>query len=212
MRPPNWTWEDGIGFLPFGDNPVPYDQDYFKRYQALADTERGRLITQMRVDMVCRWTGRREGPFAKTAPILDIGIGSGAFVSAMRSKGWDCYGKDVNPYAIEWLLERGWNWMSQGTACVLTFWDVMEHIPSPEVLLNHHQASLVFITMPIYEDEGHVFRSKHFKPGEHCWYFTRAGLLRYMKMWGYTCIERNANETTMGGREDIESFAFKIVG
>ena len=59
------------------------------------------------------------------------------------------------------------------------------------------------------ETEDHVFKSKHFKPGEHCWYFTRDGLKLFMGRWGYERVEFNTSEIIHGGREGIESFVFK---
>ena len=36
---------------------------------------------------------------------------------------------------------------------------------------------LVFLCLPLFTGPEHVLRSKHFRPEEHCWYWTRDGLL-----------------------------------
>ncbi len=46
-----------------------------------------------------------------------------------------------------------------------------------------------------------------FKPGEHIYYFTRAGLVRWMEAHGFKLLEHNDVEVECG-REAIGSFAF----
>jgi hypothetical protein len=66
--------ESGLVFLPelgIGRYPVPasrpYDEQYFAKYQQLADTETGRALTQSRIELV-------ERHFH--GPVLDVGIGA----------------------------------------------------------------------------------------------------------------------------------------
>lgn len=201
--PENWTWNNGIGFLPFGDKPVPYDAAYFEKYVGYENTRRGEMISEMRCDMVDRHC------FAcKSIRVLDVGIGSGAFITAMHKRGWmNTRGTDINPVALEWLNHRGLNW-DMKPAEVLTFWDVLEHIPDPRELFDLHRPRYIMISMPVYKDEASVFTSKHYRPGEHCWYFTVQGLIRFMKRYNYICSEMSDLETR-AGREDIFSFAFR---
>ena len=202
--PENWSWNNGIGFLPFGDKPVPYDEAYFEKYVVYSNTRRGEQITNVRCDMV-----DRHLMACKSAKVLDVGIGCGSFVAAMRGRGWsNAYGTDINPVGLHWLELHGWKWNEADKAEALTFWDVLEHIPDPQIIFNHHRPRFIFICMPVYRDEAHVFTSKHYRPGEHCWYFTVPGLLRFMKRYNYICAEMNDLETELG-REDIFSFAFR---
>jgi hypothetical protein len=137
---------------------------------------------------------------------VDIGIGSGQFVDACS----DCYGYDVSPQAEEWLERRGrWFDPYDRRFPVATFWDSLEHIPDPEPILSN-VARWAFVAMPIYRDVQHVVQSKHFRPGEHCWYFTRDGLIGFMAEYGFECVLHDTRESLLG-REDIHSFAFKRV-
>lgn len=199
------NWQDGIGFLPFNDNPVPYDEAYFLKYQGLARTGQGKYITQLRANLVEAHAG-----FCKPEMVvLDVGIGCGCFIQAMRLNGWDCKGTDINPVAIKWLEHKNLLWKEGDKATILTFWDVLEHIPDPSSIFDHHKAQFVFVSMPIFRDKEHVLRSKHFKPGEHCWYFTHMGLESFMARQGYQLTRSNKMETDRGGREDIGSFVFR---
>jgi hypothetical protein len=55
-----------------------------------------------------------------------------------------------------------------------------------------------------------VLRSKHFRPQEHIWYFTREGLVNAMKACGFSLVAESDFETELG-REDIGTFAFRRV-
>ena len=66
----------------------------------------------------------------------------------------------------------------------------------------------VLVSLPIFRDVAHVLSSKHYKPGEHVFYFTEPGFLFFMREHGWRVIETNDYETKIG-REDIKSYAFK---
>jgi len=91
----------------------------------------------------------------------------------------------------------------------MTLWDVLEHIPNYQLLLANVREWL-FVSLPIFRDAEHVLRSKHFRPTEHCWYFTRDGLVYAMKQCGFELVAESTFETDLG-REDIGTFAFQRV-
>lgn len=93
-------------------------------------------------------------------------------------------------------------------ACrAVTLWDVLEHIPDYPALLANVREWL-FLSLPIFRDAEHVLRSKHFRPDEHCWYWTRDGLVHAMKQCGFALKSESRIETELG-REDIGTFAFR---
>lgn len=192
-------WRDGIGWLD-PVNPIEYGKDYFAEYQRRSATDIGRRINAFRIEFVDKYyTGGR---------LCDVGIGSGAFVKHRNLAGSMTYGWDINPRAVRWLQKRELlrnPYIEAFTA--LSFWDVIEHIPDYPALLRNI-GSWLFVSLPIFADEHHALRSKHFKPGEHCWYFTEQGLIRAMQNCGFTLIDANRNETLLG-REDIGTFVFK---
>lgn len=198
-----WMHGLGIGYCPAP--LIDYDASYFENYIGLDASPMGQALTEARVEML-----RRHLPacFQAEVRVVDIGIGAGNFVMAA-----DCHGFDVCEPARQWLIGDGrylnpWQ-MGDETVPVLTFWDSLEHIPDPEPLLAK-AAVFVLISMPIYAGEEDCRRSKHFKPGEHVWYFTQDGLIEWMKGLGFELVEMNNRETELG-REGILSFAFKRV-
>lgn len=200
MKPPaNWVWTDDVGYLPLGDAPVPYDEHYFENYARYRGTPMGKAITKYRADWV-------QEVMPDGCGVLDVGIGSGDFLAELRKRGMAAWGTDVNPVAIEWMKARGYLHAGQ-TVKALTLWDVLEHIPDPAPLFNQHRPASVFVSTPIYRDEAHALSSKHFKPGEHCWYFTVRGLTLFMQRLGYTLARYRADEITLG-RDSIGAFHF----
>jgi Methyltransferase domain len=177
---------------------APYDEDYFRNFENNAQTPLGRALMDARHEFV-------ERHYQST--LIDVGIGSGAFIDLRRSRRRKTYGYDVNPVAIAWLDERSLlvdPYLVSVDA--VTLWDVIEHIADFQSLLARVR-KWVFLSLPIFTDHEHVLRSKHFKPDEHCWYFTREGLAYAMKRCGFV-LDSESNIETELGREDIGSFAF----
>ncbi|WP_051389632.1 bifunctional 2-polyprenyl-6-hydroxyphenol methylase/3-demethylubiquinol 3-O-methyltransferase UbiG [Bradyrhizobium sp. Ec3.3] len=180
---------------------APYDAKYFERYEAMADTAMGRALNWARCDLVRRYT---------KGAVVDIGIGAGTFIR--RRMGFSLlptYGYDVNPAGIAWLKKYGvyLNPYECESVDAITCWDVLEHIPDFETLVNRVK-HFVFVSIPIFRDASHALTSKHFRPDEHCWYFTSYGLKAVFDTLGFDCVEENDKESRLG-REDVMSFVFK---
>lgn len=186
--------ELGIGWYPV--SAQPYDGAYWKAYRERDASPAGEALTKTRMALVLRhWSGE----------VCDIGIGGGRFV---RSYG-NASGFDVNPHAVTWLMDRGLYRDPRRDPCeAATFWDSLEHIHDAGAILANVKR-WCFVSLPIFTGPDHILRSKHYKPSEHCWYFTRAGFERFMGGFGWEMREHGTGEQPL--REDIESFAFERV-
>lgn len=143
--------------------------------------------------------------------LVDVGIGSGAFVELRQARRRTTYGYDVNPAGLAWLEERALLVDPHLVSFdAMTLWDVLEHIPDFQSLLANVREWL-FLSLPIFRDAEHALRSKHFKPDEHCWLFSRDGLVFAMKTCGFEMVSEDTFETDIG-REDIGTFAFRRSG
>jgi hypothetical protein len=193
-----WWPQIGIGWYPVEAGIEPYDQEYFDRFDRDAHTPIGRALMSARCDFVDR---HYQGA------LVDVGIGSGAFIER-RAERRQTWGYDVNPAGIKWLEERKLFVDPYRTPFdAMTLWDVLEHIPYYPLLLANVRKWL-FISTPIFRDAEHVLRSKHFRPTEHCFYFTQPGLVYAMMLCGFRLVSESTFETDLG-REDIGTFAFR---
>lgn len=194
-----WLPDIGIGYYPVPKDEHPYDGSYWDKYRGYDRTPIGDQLTSARTELVRKYLKDPQ------RIIIDVGIGGGRFVEEMGCMGWD-----VNPCAMEWLVKHcaavnPW----ETPVAAMTFWDSLEHIHEPSALLENAR-EWVFVSCPIFENVGQVRRSKHFRPTEHVWYFTRKGLADFMEMHGFGLVEINSMEEE-AGREDIGTFVFKRV-
>lgn len=199
-----WFQEDGVGYLA-GDPTGIYDADYFDQYARLDGSPIARALNQFRVSLVLRHA------YPGCHRLLDIGIGDGAFLRGMMAAGWcragELRGTDINPVAIDYLKTRGqWGELEEG-ADIVTLWDAIEHFPDPRMALRP-AAKVAMVSLPIFEGVEHVLASRHFKPDEHLWYWTRAGFIAFADRQGFEVVDILATETAIG-RDGIETFVLR---
>lgn len=121
--------------------------------------------------------------------ILDIGCATGFFLEAAVERGWDAYGVEINPYAVEQARKQFGDRVQEGTIENVAFdlpsfdaiamSDVLEHVSDPLAMLHRangltRKGGLVAITTPnIAGITARILRSRwpHFKP-EHQFYFS----------------------------------------
>ncbi len=189
------VWHDDIGLGYYPVNDFVYGKDYFDKYKGYESNDVNDKLMSAREHFVK--TGLDE---QDRNSLVDIGIGSGAFMKHM-----DCDGYDVNPTAITLLKSMG-KWKSPYDQRVsnATFWDSLEHIHEPSALLENI-TDRVFVSCPIYDSFEHVIESKHFRTDEHFWYWTVDGFDQFMQYCGFSVLHMDNFEEGCG-REDIKSF------
>lgn len=174
-----------------------YGENYWQNYINMESSETCQLLNQFRSELATNYSNS----------ILDIGIGSGAF---LKSLNCEKAGYDVNPYGQKWLKENSlWhnpyeeNNKKFNGFC---FWDVLEHIENPSVLLNLlPKNSYIFVSLPTFASIEKIHLSKHYKPDEHLQYFTTSGFIKFMSLSGFSVVEIRCDETKIG-RESITTF------
>ena len=189
--------EHGVAYQKDRTLQVVYDEPYYSKCLSYEDQEIALKINAGRIALVAKHFG--------AGPVLDVGIGSGEFIK----KRPNTYGCDVNPVAIEWL-KRNDLWAERlGEFGAITFWDVLEHVETPEQYLKQIGLhSMLFTSLPLFYSLGGIRLSKHYRPGEHLYYWTEDGFVGWMERHGFMMLERQTFEID-AGRESIYSFAFK---
>lgn len=172
-------------------------ENYWDHYKAMEGQEISRRLYAGRVALVDKYVGQ-------DTPVLDVGIGSGEFIESRENT----YGCDVNPKAIEWLKSIDKLRRDFGEFGAFTFWDVLEHIENPnEYFERMPDRAFLFTSLPIINDLAKVRESRHYKPGEHLYYWTEPGFVNWMAQYRFRLLERSDFET-QSGRDSILSFAF----
>lgn len=190
--------EHGVAWQKDRAHVISYDDDYYAKCRSYEDQAIAVAINAGRIELVARhYSGR----------LLDVGIGSGEFVR----KRPNTFGLDVNPVAIEWL-KRNDRWSERlGGFGAVSFWDVLEHVETPEAYLRQvNLHAYLFTCLPIMYSLGGIRLSKHYRPGEHLFYWTEDGFVQWMGRHGFMLLESASFEID-AGRESIYSFAFKRI-
>lgn len=189
--------EHGVAYQRDQTALVDYGEEYFDKCRGYEGQEIAERINAGRIEFVLR----NFGP----GRMLDVGVGSGEFIKRRPHT----FGIDVNPAAVRWLREAGR--LADNLDCfgAYSFWDVLEHVPTPEDYLRHcYLRSFVFLSMPIMPSLDRIRESKHYRPGEHLYYWTERGLVEWMAWHGFALVDASDFETR-AGRESIQSFAFR---
>ncbi len=180
---------------------VAYDSDYLAKCQSYEDNAIAKAVNAGRCALLMRH-------LPDGASVIDIGAGSGAFVRAAASWSFDAKGFDIMPEATKLLRESDMYAHDINLFDAVTLWDSIEHMESPEVYLNSvRNGGMLFVSVPTFNDLADIRSSKHYRPGEHLYYWTAQGFINWIARYGFRLLEQSAHETD-AGRESIGAFAF----
>lgn len=183
-------------------SPVPftYDERYFARYEKRASTDMGRRLTLFRRAYVECFTGPHD-------LVLDYGTGYGDLVMKDQTGRW--FGYDIMEQSRARLDNRFDGNINKYDA--ICFFDVLEHFAEPKDILDQVQpGAKVFVSMPVWSDwscVSNIVNWRHWRPNEHLLYVSVKGLQSLMRQHGFTCVDDNTIETSLG-RLDIATFCF----
>jgi len=168
-----------------------YDPSYY--YKMLREyTKTAEQICKVRWDFV-------KDVEAKT--VLDYGSGCGFF------KAFAPEGILVDTFDVMFVPVTG---ITQDRYDLVTFWDVLEHIPDfNEILPVLSISANVAITVPIKPPKMAWKDFKHYKPLEHIHHFTEESLNTLMRRFGFRLMKSGDPECPP--RQYIYSYLFKKV-
>jgi 2-polyprenyl-3-methyl-5-hydroxy-6-metoxy-1,4-benzoquinol methylase len=180
---------------------VDYGDAYSNKVEAYAGNEVAQKVNKARLAMI-------ERHLPKAERFLDYGAGSGDFMEYASSEGWDVYGYEVLPKTRKKLIEKKRFSPTSAGFKGVCLWDVIEHIEMPSLVLRPiEKGAFLFVSLPIFPTLDHIDGSKHYRPGEHLYYWTREGFIEWMAAYGFRLLETSDHEVE-AGRESIGAFAF----
>ena len=138
--------------------------------------------------------------------LLDIGCGTGSFLSFMKKKQFDVLGVESNVKARKICLKRGIVVESSesklGSACVdaIFLWHVLEHLPHPESSLAIYRAllspsGLLVVAVPNFESHDRIYYQQDWAALDvprHLWHFTPKGLITMADESGFDLLQKSA--------------------
>lgn len=182
---------------------IKYDEGYYFKTFSKGQSEIAQSILRIRYDLV--------KDYLYSEGLLDYGCGNRIFLDYVRSQFPGCRlaGYDICRKTVENLRELYYDvetaFMFPQT--IVTFWDSFEHLPNPEAILRKVRHACAF-AVPIFSTLECAQRSKHWRPGEHLWYWTDIGFRRFIEAQGFELVKATALET-MAGRDEIMSYLFE---
>jgi SAM-dependent methyltransferase len=206
-----------------------YDEGYWS-----SDAAKLRGYTDYRRDepLYLR-TSRRRWPVierhcARPGNVLDVGCAAGYFLSVARERGWRIAGfepsETIRRTAEERLgpgIVRGGVLESAGFAPgsfeLVTFWDVLEHVPDPVACLAFARTllapggKLLIETQDVKSLAARALgrRWQHYKHAEHIYHFHRGTIAKALARAGFEVLE---NRARLGGKFVSLSFVVERAG
>lgn len=194
-----------------------YDEQYWS-----SDAAKVRGYTDYRADapLYVRTYKRRfalvERHFARPGRVLDVGCAAGYFLSVAQQRGWDVQGYEpsdaIRPEAERRLgagRVRGGEFASagfeKGSFDLVTYWDVIEHIPDGVAALAAARellkpgGKLLIETQNVDSRAAKVLgkRWQHYKHAEHIYHFNARTIADLLGRAGFEILE---NKPWLGGK------------
>lgn len=181
-------------------NPRPVGEAIVEDYADAVDEtyvsqSRGRLKTfEEGVSLIEKYVPKGK--------LLDVGAAAGFFVYAAQMRGWKAQGVEPSRWLVGWgkknlqvALESGTleeKKYPEGSFDVVTFWDVLEHVPDPLASLKEanrvlRKGGVVAINYPnIASNMAKLAGRKWwFLLSVHLWYFTPETIQKMLEKAGY---------------------------
>jgi 2-polyprenyl-3-methyl-5-hydroxy-6-metoxy-1,4-benzoquinol methylase len=163
------------------------------------------VIAQLGFSMM----GRRRTPAKKAGRLLDIGCSNGAYLAAMREKGWDVEGVEFDDDAAECArnsrnlkviqgdVEEAVCQLRENSFDVVTMWHVLEHSFDPAAALKQiHRVlkpgGIVMLEVPNFASPRVSLFRRYWYPMDiprHWYQFTPATMKTVLTKAGFNRIQ-----------------------
>jgi 2-polyprenyl-3-methyl-5-hydroxy-6-metoxy-1,4-benzoquinol methylase len=179
-------------------------QSYSDIVKALMDESnvyRRERFGSERVAIINKWSPQAAGP----RRLLDVGCATGFFLEAAKAAGWDVYGVEANPYAVDYARKNGLDVRNEmiedttfapGTFDAITLFEVIEHVHEPMAILRKvrdllRPGGVAYVYTPNFDCAERLIMGQeaHFIWGSnHLQYFTPETMATAFQRAGYEVL------------------------
>ncbi|MDT7831380.1 class I SAM-dependent methyltransferase [Flavobacteriaceae bacterium S356] len=191
-------------------SPVPVDLGYYYQDEAyISHTDAKKTMFDKAYQMIKSISTKRKfkliNGFSTEKRILDIGAGTGDFLSFFKSKGWEVFGVEPNEKARilsaqkEVLLKDQISEFENHQFDVITMWHVLEHIPNLSEYIRTLERLLtkngvLIVAVPNFKS----YDASHYKEfwaaydvPRHLWHFSQASIEKLFKEVNMSVVEKH---------------------
>lgn len=181
-----------------------YQHNYFhNRDYGYTDYEQEK---RLRIKNFEKWLTDAEAflPSNKILHSLDVGCAAGYCLDAMKTRGWQVEGLELDEEVFEQLQQEGHrvykrnieNFDAANPYTLITLFDVIEHIPEPDKAFARlhdllEEDGIVVMVTPNYNSLQRKITGKRwfqYKPIEHIQYFTKETLAAFAERNGLQVV------------------------
>ncbi len=190
-------------------NPRPETADlgaYYESAEYISHTDSRRSLVDLVYQFVRSYSLNKKRRLieVETAErtVLDIGCGTGDFLSEMQQHGWDVQGMEPHSGARERAEKKLNTSISQDQSLeslksnstdVITMWHVMEHVPYPVQTVRHiyrilRSGGLAVIAVPNFLSYDAGYYKEHWAAYDvprHLFHFSQAGMTDMFSAQGF---------------------------
>ncbi len=178
--------------------PVPSDLNkYYQSEDYISHTDSKRSLFEKLYHLVRQYTlsqkERLITSFAtKKGNLLDIGAGTGDFLSFAKSKNWKVVGIEPSPKAKEIAQKKGVSFVenteefSDNSFDVITMWHVLEHVEDLDKQLSELKriskpGGIVIIAVPNFKSYDANYYKEYWAAYDvprHIWHFSKTAIIK----------------------------------
>jgi len=188
-------------------NPRPKESDISKYYDFedyISHTNKEndfvsklyQIVRNYSIKIKCKLISKLIG----SKKILDVGCGTGEFLSYMTSKGFDTYGVEIAKNARELsiknhglLVKDSLSSLKEKNFDIITMWHVLEHVYDLDGYMKKiknilNDNGIVIIAVPNHKCFDQKFYGKHWAGWDvplHLWHFDKESMLKVSNKYGF---------------------------